>query len=207
MSSPQPHNWQSIPLPKRMRALQRDSRGYPIPFVVLRDTDNQPHFTINNSQRSHRCRIEGRCAICGNRLDKIFWFVGGPLSAFHPNGMYLDTAMHHDCMTYALQVCPYLAAPKYLKRLDDVKLDRSKLPADLSNVLLDETIIPERPAFNVAVGTRSQTFSERVMGEAYSIPGRPYVGIEFWQYGKRIEVTAPQIKQILIDHEKANAAP
>lgn len=79
-------DWRSIPIPKRMRALQRDRRGLPVPFIVLRDTDGRPHFTINDSQRQLKCIREKRCPICGNRLDKVMWFVGGPLSAFHDAG-------------------------------------------------------------------------------------------------------------------------
>jgi len=41
------------------------------------------------------------------------WMIGGPLSAFHPQGVYIDTPVHYDCGKYALQVCPYSAVSLY----------------------------------------------------------------------------------------------
>lgn len=36
-------------IPAQMQHLDRDKRGLPIPFIVLRDNDNKPHFTINDT--------------------------------------------------------------------------------------------------------------------------------------------------------------
>lgn len=169
------------PLPKRMRALQKDSRGYPTPFIILRDSTGKPCFTINDSLRVVRCLVEKRCPICGYRLDKTIWFVGGPMSALHPNGAYLDTGMHYECMEYALQVCPYLASPNYLGRLDAKTVDLSKIPF---RVFIDNTMMPERPELFIAIATRSFTYED-----IYVRPDRPYAGIEYWRNGKRISVT------------------
>ena len=177
-------NWRDVPIPKRMRALAKDRRGYPIPFNVLRDNDGRPHFTVNDSNRQRRSLLERRCAICGNRLANPMWFVGGPLSAFHEEGAYMDTALHHDCMTYALQVCPYLAAPAYLGRIDDATVDYSKLPGHV--ILEDYTQIPDRPALFVAVASHSCAVIEREQIVAVVKPHRPYVAIEYWQRGARL---------------------
>jgi hypothetical protein len=49
-----------VAIPKRMRSLERDKRGYPIPFIVLRDKTGQPQFTINDFRRIAECRNKRR---------------------------------------------------------------------------------------------------------------------------------------------------
>ncbi len=177
------NNTTAVPIPKRMRALGKDRRGYPIPYIILRDNEGRPHFTINDTLRQRKALLERRCPICGNRLDKVIWFVGGPLSAFHEHGAYMDSALHHECMTYALQVCPYLATPNYLGRIDAATVDPSKLPGGM--IFMDNTMLPERPAVFVAVASYDQTISfEGPM--AYVAPVRPYIAVEYWRNGKRL---------------------
>lgn len=177
----------AVPIPRRMRALQKDSRGYPVPFVILRDTDNRPHFTVNNDRVHLRCLIEKRCQICGGRLDRReVWFVGGPGSAFDPNGAYMDSAMHGECCHYALQVCPYLAAPNYSGRVDTGTLDPEKIPKDVPRLFMDITQDPSRPEVFVAVKAAGQRVDLKGYPH-YSYPARPYLAVEFWRGGKQIE--------------------
>ena len=63
-------DWRHVQIPKKMKALAKDRRGYPIPFIVMRDTDGYPHFTINNSSLQRRCLKEKRCPICGSKLGR-----------------------------------------------------------------------------------------------------------------------------------------
>jgi hypothetical protein len=179
--------WTDVPLPKKMRGLEKDARGYPIPFNVLRDTDGKAHFAITDDRRQDRCLKEGRCPICGDKLNKIKWLVGGPLSAFHEYGAYFDTALHYECMAYALQVCPYLSMPTYLGRVDDKTLDKSKAPEGM-NMFLDITMIPERPAVFVAVATSEQIIVAPDIIRPKVRPKKPYLAVEFWKDGKRISL-------------------
>src|SRR4051812_10254945 len=117
-------NWKDTPIPAEMQELTKDNRGYTIPFIVLRDDHNKPHFQINDTKKIMDCLLGRRCAICGKELKDDIWLTSGPLSAFHPNGAYIDTPVHHACGQYAMQVCPYLAAPAYNKRLDDKTLSK-----------------------------------------------------------------------------------
>jgi len=188
--------WTDVPIPKKMRGLGKDARGYPIPFVVLLDTDGAPHFAINDDRRIARCIGERRCAICGSRLPRLLWFVGGPASAFHVDGCYRDTAMHHECMRYALQVCPYLAAPKYLGRIDAAGLDPAKLPKGCPALFLDPTLIPERPPLFVAVASIGQKLIRRDEGGFYLQPLRPYTAVEFWRHGKLL--SEPEAQEAMI---------
>lgn len=136
-------DWKSIPVPPRMQSLERDHRGFPVPFIVARDNAGKPVFTVNDSTLTMRCITENLCGICGGELEwGDLWWVGGPLSGFHPHGAFVDGPMHHECSTYALQVCPHLAAPKYTRRIDDRGRD---IENTRFTVAMDPTVMPDRP--------------------------------------------------------------
>lgn len=178
----------SIPVPRRMNALQHDRRGYPVPFIVLRDSAGTPHFTVNDHHRRWRCVKEKRCAICGTKLSGLLWFVGGPLSAFHPDGAYRDTALHHECMNYAMRVCPYLALRSYQGRIDDLTVDYDKLPNGV--VLHDPTMIDERPGVFVVVAATGYQLLSGDPIHANVRPTRPYRAVEFWKDGNLLAADA-----------------
>jgi hypothetical protein len=170
------------PMPPRIARLPRDRRGYPIPWNVLKGVDDFPIFTVNDSERHlHALRAE-LCPICGERLGRWRWFVGGIRSAFDPHGAYFDLPGHHECEAFALQVCPYLALPQYLGRIDVA--DPTKLPKD-SLTLIDPTMIPERPAVFVSVASDKLEILDVQPGAVLIAPGRPYLGHEYWRHGQR----------------------
>ena len=181
-------NWKSVPIPKKMNAMRRDKRGYPIPFIVVTGEDGTPYFTANHEPRRLRCILENRCSICGTRLDSSVWLVGGPVSAFHEFGAYRDPGLHHECMEYALRVCPYLAAPRYMGRIDDANIAYDNLPAGVIG-FLDPTMIAVRPDVFVAVGARRQIVTP---GGENVRPSKPYVAVEFWREGERISAEAAE---------------
>jgi hypothetical protein len=166
-----------IAIPDQMKHLPRDERGYPIPYIVFRDSDRKPHFTINDQSRVQKCKTADICSICGKGLFRGRWFVGGPGSALHPNGAYIDPPLHHECMQFALQTCPYLLSEKYTKRIDGKTLDPAKAPGVIG--LLDETMDPTRPQIFVAVMAIGQSYTDR----GYIVPIRPYRKMEFWRNG------------------------
>lgn len=164
-----------IDIPKRMRKLERDRRGYPIPVAVFRDTLGKPHFQITDENKlAHLIKFD-LCLLCGSKLKGKRWFVGGPRSAFSVLGAYSDPPMHDDCAHYALQVCPYLAAPTYTKRLED------KTIKDGSPTIVDERVVPERPVVFVAIEVASHTVRGRL-----TIPHTPYSKIEYWLHGAQL---------------------
>jgi hypothetical protein len=173
-----------IEMPERIAKLPRDSRGYPIPYNIVRGNDGTPMFTINDSRKHMECLLGNLCPLCGEVLGRWKWFVGGPLSAFHPKGAYIDLPGHSQCERFALQTCPYLAAPRYLGRVDVIHGE--KLPP--STVLVDDTMIPERPEFFVAVASRHVEIQADPESPLlpYVRPVRPLLGYEFWQHGKKI---------------------
>lgn len=190
-------------IPARMRRLDRDKRGLPIPFIVLRDNDNKPHFTINDTHSVMAVLSDKRCAICGDRLHDNMWAIGGPLSAIHQHGAYLDPLVHKDCGTFALKVCPYIALPSWNdeKRIDAKTVDPTKLPDHM--LFEDRTMIPERPPFFVFAKTTGYKLSQQGPAHFYVHPNRPWQRMEFWKDGVQIDQEAARLLFI----EKEGVAP
>jgi hypothetical protein len=171
-------------IPDRIAALPKDSRGYPIPWNVLTGNDGKPIFTVNDSERHLMALRLQLCPICGGRLGKWRWFVGGILSAFALNGGYYDLPGHHECESFALSVCPYLSAPKYLGRIDVP--DVNKVPEDV--MLANITMMPERPDVFCAVASDSMEILQADLATITIRPKRPYLGIEYWIHGKQVSL-------------------
>lgn len=175
----------AIAEPERIARLPHDPRGYPIPWNVLKAEDGTPFFIINDDRKALRALRERLCPICGERLGAYVWLVGGPLSAFDPNGYYFDLPQHRECAEYALQACPYLSIPKYMRHTDAIA-HADKLPP-ACRVLVDETIIPERPEVMVAVCARKIALADRGVGvQPYLKPAQPFVDYTFWRHGQQI---------------------
>ncbi|MBO0718882.1 MAG: hypothetical protein J2P55_16335 [Rhizobiales bacterium] len=171
----------NVPIPDRMRYLPRDKRGLPIPFIVFRDDDGTPHFTINDEQRRRYVLARDRCAICNHALFRGRWYVGGPKCAFDPRGAYLDPPMHHECAIYALKVCPFLAAPRYGTLIDGKTLDPDKA-ADA--VIVAHDTDTSRPEFFVAV----MALGHKIVDGGCMVPKRPFRRIEFWRHGECLAI-------------------
>jgi hypothetical protein len=163
-----------------MAHLERDRRGYAIPFGVFVDTDGRAHFQINDDRKRVLCLTGDWCAICGCSLTRGRWFIGGPMSAFHPDGAFADPPMHFECMRYSIAVCPYLAAPRYAGRVDDGTLTDETRPG----LLVDRTLIARRPDLFVAVLARSQRLTDTFPPNV--IPSKPYIRVEYWRHGVQV---------------------
>lgn len=186
-------NWRNVPFPDRMAHLEKDRRGFPIPFVVARDNAGEALFTINDTELTDQAIRESLCGICGGELEfGDLWWVGGPLSAFHPNGVFVDGPMHKECSTYALEVCPHLAAPRYTKRLDNLPGKKNGMKF---TVTMDHTVMPDRPL--VFIQARSISYDvtwplaadRKLMPRSgtYEKDGKEYprrwLDYEVWQFG------------------------
>src|SRR5215471_2327665 len=173
-----PGTAQHIAIPERLAGRPRDRRGYVVPWSVFVEPDGTPQFTINEETKRLECLLRDLCPLCGSKLWRFRWFLGGPASAFHEQGAYSDPPMHFECMRYAVQVCPYLAAPHYAKRVD------TKLAAAMKSVALafDPNVNPERPEMFVAVLADGQVATP----DWYVKPFRPYKRLEFWRAGAQL---------------------
>lgn len=196
-------NFQAIEVPTRMQKLHRDQRGYPIPAAVLIDDHGVPHFTINDEYKRQDHLTNDLCPICGEKLLRGRWSLGGPASAFHPEGAYIDPPMHFECYRYAVQVCPYLAAPNYAKRIDAKTLKSGDVKDTL--ILVDETMIPDRPPLFVGVMHIGQTLNRDTFGRIRNFrPKRPYRNVEYWSNG--VQLSDDEGASIVRQHMKNKEA-
>jgi hypothetical protein len=164
-------------IPARMQGLPRDSRGYLVPFVVMIDQGGAAHFALNAEEKKVACRVHDLCGICGQKLLRGRWFTQGPGSALHATGAYIDPPMHGECIAYALRVCPYLAAPKYMRMIAMAQAE-----AVPDRTFINHTPGQTRPSYFVAVMATGQ----RLNLFGHYVPRRPYARIQIWQHGVKL---------------------
>jgi hypothetical protein len=174
---------EAVPIPPKMRRLALDKRGYPVPWIVQRGLDRRPFFVINDSSKTILCGHRKVCGICGQKLERDVWLIGGPGAAFHEHGAYLDPPMHHECAVYALQVCPYLGA-RYTTRIDMALAKHGRWPKALQ-VIAEEHMIPEQPPFFVLGHVRQWRMTMEGKAPRFH-PLRPWLQVEFWILGAQI---------------------
>jgi hypothetical protein len=188
---------EAVEIPPKMRLLDRDRRGYPVPWIVQRDLTGRPFFIVNDTEKTLACGRRGLCGICGRKMERDVWLIGGPGAAFHEHGAYLDPPMHRQCATYALRVCPYLGT-RYTGRIDAALFKHGKWPANMRAVLAD-SMIPEQPPFFVMAKTAraSMTVEDRMPRFRAK---RPWLAVQFWQHGR--QVTEPEARELLASSSK-----
>ena len=150
--------------PERIARLPHDKRGFPIPWNVLRGVDDAPIFTVNDERKSQQALTRELCPICGERLGRWKWWVGGPRAAFDEHGWYIDLPVHQECAHYALQTCPYLASPRYVEDHRVDVPDPSKLLPE-HRVLVDQTFQRQGGTTKVHVDVRIISSTARNLEE------------------------------------------
>lgn len=182
-------------LPAQMAQLPKDHRGYPIPWIVMRDRAGQPHFTINDHAKVMQCVDHGLCGICGGFMPKIadrrphggMWFVGGPGCFLLPNGAFLDPPNHFACAEYALRVCPYLAAPSYARRIDDRTIKPGMMPDGVA-IVADAAALDARPPLFMLGQTQRYMLLERGGSVLFTVAQHDWKLIMGWRYGEPIVI-------------------
>lgn len=179
-------NPREVPVPERMKHLPLDPRGYPEFFIGLRSPEGKHLFTVNDTTKQMQCVKQDLCEICGKKLLRGRWFIGGPLSAFHKEGVFSDAPMHDECAHYALTVCPYLAANRYGDAIAAKQLEQNGMEGLLTFDPSNPLLINRPPVF-IAVMVVSQKVHPNHTGLSWVFkPGRPYRKVEFWQHGVRL---------------------
>jgi len=139
---------------------------------------------VNNPLTHLAAILQELCPICGERLGKWRWFVGGPGSAFHEHGWFIDLPGHVECIEFSLAACPYLASPNYLRHLDHLP-HADRMPPEVI-AFMDETVDPNRPPLFVMVAGERIELQDNGPTLPYVRPTRPYMGIRYWRHGKRL---------------------
>jgi hypothetical protein len=169
-----------------MRTLARDKRGFPIPFLVMVDKTGMPQFTINDVERAEQCRRKRLCSVCGRRFDADgVWLIGGSRCFLSDRGAFIDPPMHHDCAAYSLRVCPFLAASRYLHRIDDAKLAPGAM-SDGRTLLRTDFMPPELPErFGLGCTHDYRWQDLHPPGNGVYVVAR-WDYIEWWHNGERV---------------------
>lgn len=174
-----------ITIPSHLSHLDVDHRGYPVPVNVARDHDGRPRFAVNDTRVREQLFAEDLCSICGRKLLRGRWSIGGPGGVLHENGVLLDPPVHRECAEFALEVCPYLAAPSYGRSV--VGLEANSVRLEKGQLLHNPTVHDNRPPIFVAAMHVGQTLCRHPDGTVRSMrPKRPYRSVEFWRQGVRL---------------------
>jgi hypothetical protein len=110
------------PIPPRMRKLQIEERGYPVPWFV-QWIDGRPDFRVMDHEKWLRAVQFGNCWLCGEQLGKLRTFVIGPMCAITRTTS--EPGNHQDCAEFAALACPFMTLPKAQYR----KVDFDHVPA------------------------------------------------------------------------------
>lgn len=96
-------------IPKRIRKLPVDERGYPIPFFVGYDERGIPDFRMMDGHKLHRAVKDRLCWICGEPLGRYLAFTIGPMCMVNRNNA--EPPMHKECALFSVKTCPFLTNP------------------------------------------------------------------------------------------------
>ena len=174
-----------MPIPFSLSKNERDRRGLPIPFIVFRDETGTPHFTVDDRQKVNFVLANKLCGMCGKPLKLgQMWLIAGPLTAFHEDGLSIEPPGHEECARYAVQVCRFLAAPNYARRIEDKTLKSAAIREGAQVGKSHEP--PPRPVFFALARTSGIKLIDGGDGLQYVQPRRPWKHIEFWKHGEPI---------------------
>lgn len=98
----------AVQMPGRVRALDRDDVGRPVPWFAQRagGLAAGARLRLPDPVLVATAVTERLCWVCGQRLPRAVTFVLGPIGALQRESG--EPPMHTNCATYALQACPRL---------------------------------------------------------------------------------------------------
>lgn len=166
------NNWKQIPVPQKMLGLQKDGRGYPVPYISAQTSDGVPLFKQNDDLKAMKALFFRKCMICGTDLLEDMWLIGAAISIFKDLGAFIDSLVHEECGRYSLMVCPFLSTTAYqLSRKEELD---GKSVSNRSPFMVFAKI----DNFQVVSGTHSHR---------YILPVGSFRILEYWSNGILIE--------------------
>lgn len=106
-------------LPKSMRTLPVDKRGYPVPWFVHWPKGGEPEFRIMGRGKYERAVKDNLCWICGMPFtNRRKYFVVWPMCTI--NRISAEPPSHADCARFAAVACPFLSRPHMVRRENDL---------------------------------------------------------------------------------------
>ena len=100
-------------LPKRMRYLPVDSRGYPVPWFVAW-INGKPDHRIMDARKMPSAVRRDLCWMCGQKMGVSKAFTIGPISCI--SRAISEPPSHPSCASFAVRACPFLTRPRAQRR-------------------------------------------------------------------------------------------
>jgi len=108
----------ALEIPRRMRALPVDERGFLVPWFVA-VIDGKPDHRVMDGTKWRQAIKFRLCWQCGEPLGSRGAFVLGPMCAVNrTNG---EPPNHLDCARFAVRGCPHLSQPRARRRGDPME--------------------------------------------------------------------------------------
>lgn len=104
---------QSLEIPSRIKKLQRNEKGYPVPWFV-QWIDGKPDFRVMDSEKWIAAVEHKLCWVCGEGMGKFKAFVIGPMCAV--NRTSSEPPSHRECAEFSAKACPFLIEPARARR-------------------------------------------------------------------------------------------
>jgi hypothetical protein len=120
-------------LPKWMRGLKVEERGYPVPWFVawldendepVRRGEGTPDFRVIYPGATEDAVKHRRCWVCGGPLGRYEAFVLGPMCAV--NRTSAEPPSHRDCAIWSARNCPFLSRPHARRRENNMPVESEK---------------------------------------------------------------------------------
>lgn len=104
-------------LPRCMKSLPIDGRGYPVPkFVAM--VDGKWDFRVVEPRWLVQCVTYKKCWLCGEKLGSNFAFVVGPMCVV--NRATGEPPCHLECARFAVAACPFMLRPRMKRNEKDL---------------------------------------------------------------------------------------
>jgi hypothetical protein len=102
-------------VPRAMRHLPIDKRGFPVPWFV-EWVNGEPEFRATSRAKLYRAIKERLCWVCGKELWREMVFVIGPMCSI--NKISSEAPSHRECAQFSARGCPFLSRPHMIRRED-----------------------------------------------------------------------------------------
>jgi len=166
-------------LPRTMRDLPLDERGYPVPWFVDW-LDGKPEFRAMDYRKFKRAIRERLCWVCGGKLGVNLCFVVGPMCGI--NRISSEPPSHLLCARWSAENCPFLSNPHMVRRQDGLTEEVWDNVAGIG--------LKRNPGVTLLWITREYEIIPDGNGKHLLMMGRPE-SIEWWAEGRT--ATRPEI--------------
>lgn len=98
-------NYRHMEAPERMKNRPL-YKGVYVPYLTEIAEDGTPLFKMVDPEKTWEVKRDGKCALCGEKLDYWMAFMVSKQEA--ESRIVFENPNHEDCLRYAFNVCPWL---------------------------------------------------------------------------------------------------